>query len=196
MRNLILLLTLFFSTQAMCGEEFHWRMSDGSKAPNIKNQKSISGFGGWLLVTPDKDWEEKWNTPKEHVPHFSEAEEVELGEELTILPFFANPKLDESRNFIILCDIKITRPDGSFSIDEIDVPCAQGPLEIDPMTIFLTQTVIKYIGEPGDQFGEWTISFIMKDSLRNVSIPLKTSFKLVKSKANKSMQPTANASAD
>ena len=196
MRNLILLLTFCFSAQALCDEEFHWRMSDGSKASNTKNQKSISGFGGWLLVTPDKDWEEKWNTPKENIPHFSEAEEVELGEELTILPFFANPKLDENKNFSILCDIKIIKPDGSFSINEVNIPCAQGVLETDPMSIFLTQTVIKYIGEKGDPYGMWTVYFNMKDALRNIEVPLETSFKLVKSEANKSIQPTANATAD
>lgn len=196
MRNLIVILVLFVTTLAVHAEDFNWRTGDGAKAPNTKNQKSISGFGGWLLVTPDKDWEEKWNTPKENIPHFSEAEEVELGEELTILPFFANPKLDENRYFKILCDIKIIKPNGSFSINEIDVPCAEGILEDDPMSIFLTQTVIKYIGEAGDPFGEWTVFFNMKDTLRNVEIPLETSFTLVKSKANKSIQPTANASAD
>lgn len=196
MRNLIVILVLFVTTLAVHAEDFNWRTGDGSQAPNTKNQKSISGFGGWLLVTPDKDWEEKWNTPKENIPHFSEAEEVELGEELTILPFFANPKLDKNRYFKILCDIKIINPNGSFSINEINIPCAEGILEDDPMSIFLTQTVIKYIGEAGDPFGEWTVFFNMKDSLRNVEIPLETSFTLVKSKANKSIQPTANASAD
>lgn len=81
MRNLIVILVLFVTTLAVHAEDFNWRTGDGAKAPNTKNQKSISGFGGWWLVTPDKDWEEKWNTPKENIPHFSEAEEVELGEE-------------------------------------------------------------------------------------------------------------------
>lgn len=196
MRNLILLLIICFSAQASCGEEFHWRMSDGSKAPNTKNQKSISGFGGWLLVTTDEDWEENWYTPKDYVPHFSEAEEVELGDELTILPFFANPKLDANKNFSILCDIKIIKPDGSFSIDETDIPCAQGVLNTDPMSIFLSQTVIKYVGEAGDPFGEWTVLFNLKDAVGNIEIPLETSFKLVKRKTNKSIQPTANALVD
>jgi hypothetical protein len=196
MRNLILFLTIFISAQALCSEGFHWRMNDGSKAPNTKSQKSISGFGGWLLVTQDEDWEEKWNTPKDHIPHFSEAQEVELGEELTILPFFANPKLDANKYFNILCDIKIIKPDGSFSINETDIPCAQGALDTDPMSIFLTQTVIKYVGEPGDPFGVWTVFFNLKDTFRNIEIPLETSFKLVKSKTKKSKEPTSNTLID
>ena len=192
MKSLLLFLLALFSSQAFCEEEFHWLMSDGSKAPNTKNQKSVLGFGGWLLVTPDQNWEEKWNTPREHVPQFSEAQEVELGEKLTILPFFANPKLNDNNQFNILCDIKIIKPDKSFSINEVDVPCAQGRLEIDPMSIFLTQTVIEYIGEAGDPYGEWTVFFNLKDAVRNVEIPLETSFKLVKGKANKALQSTAS----
>lgn len=180
MRNILCLWLLIFSTEAICSDEFYWLLSDGSKAPNTENQKSILGFGGWLLVTPDKDWEEKWNTPRENVPRFSEAEDVKLGQELTILPFFANPKLDSISNFEILCDIRVEKPDGTFSINEKNVPCAKGALEVDPMGIFLTQTVIKYIGEKGDPFGVWTVYFEMKDSIRGVSLPLKTSFNLVK----------------
>jgi hypothetical protein len=188
MRTFITIVLLFIFTQTAYCEEFYWRLSDGTKAPNIKNQKSINGFGGWLLVTPDTDWEDKWNTPHENVPHFSEADEVMLGEELTILPFFANPKLDQSSSFNILCDIKLKRPDGSFSVNERDVPCAQGALKSKPRSIFLTQTVIKYIGEEGDQFGEWSVYFNIKDAIRNVSIPLETSFHLVKSKTSKSIE--------
>ena len=160
---------------------------------NFKFKKSEKYSWLWWLVagTPDKNWEEKWNAPKETIPHFSEAEEVELGEALTILPFFANPKLDENKNFSILCDIKITKPDGSFSINEIDVPCAQRVLDTNPMSIFLTQTVIKFIGETGDPYGKWTVYFNIKDVLRNIEVPLETSFKLVKSKVNKSVQPSA-----
>ncbi|MGE4545956.1 MAG: hypothetical protein AB7D06_17850 [Pedobacter sp.] len=191
MRALITIGLLFVFTQAAYCVDFQWRMRDGSIAPNTNNQKSINGFGGWLLVTPDEDWEEEWNTPRENVPQFSEAEEVMLGEQLTILAFFANPKLDQSSNFKILCDIKLTRPDGSFSVNEHDVLCAQGKLKDDPRSIFLAQTVIKYIGEEGDQFGKWSVYFNIKDVFRNVSVPLETSFRLVKNKASKSIEPQA-----
>jgi len=50
MKNILLLISLLFSTQAICSDEFHWLMENGSKAPNKENQKSISSFGGWLLA--------------------------------------------------------------------------------------------------------------------------------------------------
>lgn len=185
MSKFLPVLIFLLSTQVYSSDDFVWFKDDGQIAPNRENQKAISGFGAWLLVTPDKNWEEKWNTPYENVPYFSEAENVEIGQELTILPFFANPKLDDNRAFEIVCDIQVKQPDGTFSIDEKNIPCASGQLNIDPKTIFLTQTVIKYIGEQGDPYGLWSIHFVMKDQLRGVSIPLETSFNLVESKTNK-----------
>lgn len=43
----------------------------------------------------------------------------------------------------------------------------------------------------------WFIIFFnLKDAVGNIEIPLETSFKLVKRKTNKSIQPTANALVD
>lgn len=179
MRKLLPLILLLVSNCSLASDDFQWKLANGDQAPETENQKSVKGFGGWLLVTPDQNWEEKWMTPRGNVPYFSEAKNVKLGEELTILPFFANPKLDGAQNFMILCDIKVERPDGTLSINELNVPCAQGKMEMDPMSIFLTQTIIKYIGEKGDLLGVWTVYFEMKDSVRGVSVPLKTSFNLV-----------------
>ena len=180
MLKILPILLLLISCICSSNDDFHWRLSNGEKAPNRENQKSINGFGAWLVVTPDKDWEDKWNTPRENVPHFSEARDVKLGQELTILPFFANPKLDKNLNLEILCDIKVQKPDGTYSINERNIICAKGLLNGDPWSIFLTQTVLKYVGEEGDLFGTWTVFFEINDSVRNVTVPLQTSFNLVK----------------
>jgi hypothetical protein len=179
MKTILSLLILIFSTQVVSDDNFHWLTESGEIAPERENQKSNGGFGGWLLVTPDKDWEDKWNTPRENTPYFSEAKDVKIGEELTILPFFANPKLDKSGRFDINCNIRVESPTGSLSIDEKNIPCANGVLNMDPKSIFLTQTVIKFIGEEGDAFGKWNVYFDMQDSLRGVQVSLKTSFNLV-----------------
>lgn len=179
MKQIVCLLLIVFSVKALCDDDFHWLTENGEIAPERENQKSNAGFGGWLLVTPDKDWEEKWNTPRENTPHFAAADDVKIGEELTILPFFANPMLDNSGRFEILCDIRVENPEGAFSIDEKNVPCANGYLNMDPKSIFLTQTVIKFIGEEGDAFGMWSVYFDMHDSIRGVTVSLKTSFNLV-----------------
>ena len=109
-----------------------WVYKDGTSVPNSDSMKSIKGFGGWLVVTPDADWEEKWNTPPDTTPNFTVASEVNYGEELTILPFYINPKLNSRGEANVLCDIKITRPDGSNAIDVKDIECASGKLQGNP----------------------------------------------------------------
>ncbi len=177
MRKLLLVL-LFLVPISAISDDFHWRAADGSIAPNVDNRKTINNFGGWLLVTSDKDWESKWNQ-SHTIPKFTEAKQVKRGESVTILPFFANPKLDKNSNFLILCDIKLTRPNSTIAIDETDIPCAQGKLTSSPQQMFLTRTVIQYFGEDKDPLGEWKLMFNMKDPQKGVSLPLETSFELI-----------------
>jgi len=178
MRTVLLLLFLI-SLTAIASDEFYWVTKSGERAPNTPSQKSLNGFGGWLLITPDKDWQAKWDTPKEHTPSFNEAKKVKLGEELTILPFFSNPKLTEDKKFEILCDIRVEQPDGKLSIDEKNIPCANGQIHGDPRAIYLTQAVITYIGEPGDKLGKWKVFVNLTDKNREVHLNLVSSFELV-----------------
>ncbi len=174
---LIIIFLMSFTTLA--NDEFYWVTKSGERAPETPSQKSLNGFGGWLLVTPDKDWQAKWDTPREHTPSFNEAKKVKLGEELTILPFFSNPKLTKDKKFEILCDIRVEQPNGEPSIDEKNIPCASGEIHDDPRAVYLTHAVIKYIGEPGDKFGEWKVYVNLLDKNRGVSLNLMSSFELV-----------------
>ena len=183
----IILFTLFLglSLNAIANietrpDEGGWINKDSTRAPNSDSMKSINGFGGWLVVTPDKDWAQKWETPTENIPYFSEANEVKYGEELTILPFFINPKADSAGEINIFCHIKITKPTGKASIDQGNIPCANSKLYGDPRNIRLTTTIIKYIGENNDPSGTWLVEFTIFDKNRNTSIPLKTQFTLIK----------------
>ena len=186
MRNIISIILILFSVTAHA-EGVGWRNKDGSPAPNTNSMKSVNGFGGSLLVTPDPDWEKKWNTPSDHIPHFNEAKDVKYGQELTILIFFTNPKPSDQGLMNIACDIKVQRPDGSFSIDAANVPCASGwQVPPNPYSLLLTQTIIKYVGEPGDLPGKWKVSVNLKDQNSGTQVPLKTEFNLVNQSANKS----------
>lgn len=160
-------------------DEGGWVAKDGTRIPNSDNQKSINGFGGYLVVTPDEDWAEKWNTPVLNIPYFSETKEVHYGEKLTILPFYINPKADQSGNISIYCNIRITKPTGKTSIDQNNIPCAVEKLNGDPRNVRLTQTVIHYIGEEKDPAGQWIVELTIIDKNRNISVPLKTTFTLV-----------------
>lgn len=155
-----------------------WKDEHGQPAPDTQFRQSKDGFGGWLVVTPDADWREKWNTSPETVPHYNTANSVEKGKSLTILIFFVNPAADTNRNVDVTCDIQSIRPDGSMSIDQKEIPCLKGELQGDPGNIRLAAPVIKYVGESKDLPGKWTIKVTLRDNGRHVELPLKTSFEL------------------
>jgi len=165
--------------QASTVEERGWVTRDGKPVPSSDSIKTIKGFGGWLIVTQDNDWESKWNTPPETVPHYSEASIVKYGEQLTILTFYINPKIDHIGSVHLVCNIKITRPDGSQSVSAEDIDCAKGKLNGNPRNVRMTSAILKYIGEKGDPPGKWIVEVDLKDNLRNVKLSLKADFNLV-----------------
>jgi hypothetical protein len=155
-----------------------WKDQQGRPVPNSDAQKAVDGFGGLLIVTSDADWEEKWNTQPDTVPHFNQAKTVGMGKKIFALTFFTNPQLDSSGDADITCDIDMTRPDGSSSFHQNDVVCFKGALKGKPYYLYLSAPVVEFIGEQGDPFGEWRVSITLKDNIRHVSLPLKTSFVL------------------
>jgi hypothetical protein len=147
-------------------------------AANTDSQKQVDGFWGWIIVTPDEDWEQKWSTPSSTTPYFSTTKDVKRGKNIFVLTFFANPKLDGDGKADITCDIEVVRPDGSFSTQEKGTVCFNGMLE-DLTNMYLSTQVIGFIGEPQDLPGEWVVRVTLKDNVRKVTVPLRTSFVLV-----------------
>jgi len=155
-----------------------WVDSEGNRIPNSSDIKNVSGFGGSLVVTPDADWAEKWETPHDTVPYFSTADVVKVGERLTILTFYINPKVDSSGNVRIVCDILVIRPDGTHSVDE-RMACVSGELNGDPRSVRLSPAILQFTGEANDPIGRWTVEVKLVDLVRGVEIPLETTFDLV-----------------
>ena len=153
-----------------------WHDMDGNPLPETESRRSQDGFSASLVVTPDRDWQAKWETPPETVPHFSEATEVSEGGELTVLTFLSNPLLSAAGMTDVACDFIVTRPDGSKSINEIDMPCFNYELQTDPGHVYLTTASLKYVAEPSDQRGTWMVAVTVKDRVRGVTLPLRTSF--------------------
>lgn len=140
--------------------------------------QKIDEFSGWLLITDDQDWREKWDTPEHSIPKFNETHEVRLGEKITILTFFRNPLADENGQIDIRCDLTITKPDGSLSFQQENMECANEKLQGAPGNLRLTSVIIDFIGELGDPYGRWTIEVTLKDANRGVEVPLQTYFEL------------------
>ena len=164
----------------LIGDENHgWLDAEGRLVPDGESIKSIDGFGGSLVVTPDADWVAKWETPHETVPIFSAADTVVVGQRLTILTFFINPRVDANGNVNILCDLLVIRPDGTRSVDLNEVPCVSGRLMGDPANVRLSPAVMEFVGEPDDPIGVWKVEVRLNDIERGAELSLKTKFELV-----------------
>ena len=94
------------------------------------------------------------------------------------MTFFGNPKPDSSGNIHIVCDLRVIRPDGSFSIDEGAIECAKGKLEGDPRNVRLSPATLGFVGEEGDLPGVWRIEVNLVDKVRGTSLLLKSQFEL------------------
>jgi hypothetical protein len=157
-------------------QDVGWRDQHGNPVADSDAQKSKHGFGGWLLITDDPDWEAKWNTPAKEVPHFKEAQSVHVGQTVVALIFISNPAKDSGDNVNVTCDLRLERPDGSRSVDQPDAPCMIGHLPGDPLNLYLADPVMGFLGEASDPVGQWTFHVTLKDGIRKTSLELQSSF--------------------
>ncbi|HJY40471.1 MAG TPA: hypothetical protein VJ303_04515 [Steroidobacteraceae bacterium] len=139
--------------------------------------KTVGGFNGMLIVTPDKDWAKKWNTSPESIPYISSGSTVKKGGELYVITMFSNPQLDASGAASITMDIDVIRPDGKSSSHAENAVCVQG--KVDPRSLHLCKQVVEYVDEPTDPAGKWSVRIVLKDDVRKVSIPLSMEFVVV-----------------
>jgi hypothetical protein len=156
----------------------YWKDANGNPTPDTESRRTVDEFGGSLLLTADQDWEKKWNTSPETVPHFQETSVVTQGQKLFTLIFLANPKLNANQEANVTCDLKVTKPDGSLAVDQKAAVCLQQRLAGKPNNLYLAAPVIAFSGEPEDPRGVWKVEVSVKDNVRNVELPLKVAFTL------------------
>jgi hypothetical protein len=138
-----------------------------------------TAFSGMLIVTPDKDWEQKWNTSPESIPYVAGGSTVKKGGELFVLTMLTHPQLDASGAASVSMDIDVTRPDGSSSSHAEGAVCVRGKVQGPVESLYLCGQVVDFAGEPEDPVGTWSVRIVLKDDVRRVNIPLTTSFVLV-----------------
>ncbi|MBJ6724609.1 hypothetical protein [Geomesophilobacter sediminis] len=179
MKSILILLYLLVlavpTAHAGIGDNWY---RDGRPAADDDTRKTIDGFGAAVILTSDKDWSEKWNTPSDVIPRFTTVDKLHRGESATLLIFFANPKQDAEGNVDITCDVKTIRPDNRVTEDK-GLPGFKGKIAGSAKNTFLTQVAIKFVVEPNDPLGEWTFEVTVHDNQRHVAVPLKYRFTLV-----------------
>jgi hypothetical protein len=155
-----------------------WRDSDGKSVAETEAMKSKDNFGGSLLATTDEDWEKKWNTPPESTPNFNKAGTVPYGKKIYILTFFVNPKLDREGKANVRCDLRIVAPTGTVSLEQRDATCFAGAISGSTYAMRLSAPVVAFSGDPDDPPGVWSVEVLLRDAVRNVELPLRTTFEL------------------
>lgn len=178
MHRFVLCLVVWLSCNAY-GNDAVWLGPDRSKWPDTEFRKTKDDFSGVLLVTPDLDWRQKWNTPPDTIPRFREAKTVKVGERIVVLTFFVNPKTDDKRHVNVTCGIKVTRPNKTISVNERNIPCMRGSLIGDPSYIRLSPAVIEFVGENTDPLGRWLVEVDIEDANRKTTLRLQTQFTLI-----------------
>jgi hypothetical protein len=176
--SLFLVLVSVIVASASTDESMGWRDENGHSVSNTDVHKAINGFGASVIITTDTDWEKKWNTPAANTPQFTTVDKLKIGERATILIFFANPKLDSNGSVDVTCDIKISRPNNITS-ENSGLKGFSGKLMGPPTNTFLTETVIRFVGESTDPLGEWVIDINVHDNIRQVTVPLRSKFTLL-----------------
>lgn len=152
-------------------------------APVTEAKKTVAGFTGLLIVTSDKDWEKKWNTSPQSIPYLSSGSTVKRGGELSIITMFGNPQLDASGAANVSMDIDVIQPDGASSSHAEDAVCTRGKMAGPVESFYLCGQVVDFIAEESDPVGTWSVRIVLKDDVRNVSIPLTTEFVLADEQA-------------
>ena len=66
---LVTTLLLGFSS-ASFSQSYGWQDRNNGPATDTASRRSVDGFGGMMIITPDADWEEKWNTPSGTSPFY------------------------------------------------------------------------------------------------------------------------------
>ena len=145
--------------------------------PPASNTKTVAGFSGMLIVTPDKDWVAKWNTSPESIPYVASGATVKKGGDLFVITMFSNPQLDASGAASISMDIDVVRPDGGSSSHAENAVCVQG--KVDVRSLYRCLQVVEFTNEPADPTGKWSVRILLKDDVRKVSIPLSMEFVVV-----------------
>lgn len=153
-----------------------WVDGNGEPLAETPARKTIDGFGGWLLVTPDPDWSRNWYRPPERRPTLPEARYVGYGDRVTILAFYTNPATDDEGRIDIRCSVRVIRPGGEVSASSEERQCADPDLAGDLQATRISWAVVDYVGEPSDPPGRWVVEVVLRDAVRDVSLSLATDF--------------------
>lgn len=173
----IALLLSLISVSALAQSGF-WRDQTGKPIADTAAMKSQDGFAGSILVTADTDWKKKWETPADTTPNFTLADKITSGQPITLLIFFANAQPDGGGNVNLRCDLSLVDPAGKVTVIKQDTVCFDGAMPGAPHHLYLAWPSVAMSFDRSDAPGTWYFDVVLRDEVRKVSLPLRTSITL------------------
>jgi len=99
------------------------------------------------------------------------------GDSISLPIFLLNPAQDtHTGNVDVTCDVVFTRPDGKRE-KSYSFKCLDGPFSGEN-SAHVINTVIEFVGEPGDPPGTWTVDAVNTDRAGGIKLKLHTTFEL------------------
>lgn len=75
-------------------------------------------------------------------------------------------------------NLKVVAPTGKPLIDQKDLDCYAGPIAGSAYNMRLSKPVIEFSASPGEPAGIWSAEVMLRDIVRGVELPLRTTFRL------------------
>ncbi len=175
MKIITLLLTVsltFVPLQAQPSDT--WR-KDGEPMADTDNAKSKDGFGAQLFLTESAEFFDDWNKPE--TPTLPLAKEARRNVPIFTVVLFVDPATDAARRAKVTCHVVVRRPDGTV-YGEGDLVGWDSPYAAPPHSLQLAQGSMGIRIEPDDPAGVYTVEATVRDEVKKVELPLKTTFKV------------------
>lgn len=151
--------------------------------------REANGLHGMLMLTSDKDWQQKWDTPEKTIPTFNTSSELFIGETLSVLGFVSNPKLDDKGEVNVHCGLQLVTPTGKVVVSQAEIPCMTGKMTGKAANVYMLPAGAAVMAELTDEEGNWTVHYRITDKNRQTTIELKSSFELIHAEKPKLQEP-------
>ena len=129
-----------------------------------------------MHLTEDAQFFEDWAKPE--TPHLTTTNKARRNIPLHTVIEFNDPGLKPDGSADITVDMKTLKPDGSVYAEEKNVVCWKGKYDAPAQNLQLAQGHIALRIEPQDPAGVYTIEAVVRDNVKKVELPLKTTFEV------------------
>ena len=175
--NILIVITLLVASISLGEDSDHWR-EDGKPIADTPNMKSKNGFGAQLFLTESAQFFEDWK--KSETPKLTTLEKPRRNVPIFTAILFVDPGTDAGGAADVTCDITVRKPDGTVYGRQKDVVGWKGKYIVPAHNLQLSQGRMGIRIEPQDPSGIYTVDVVVRDNIRKIELPLKTTFEIPK----------------